>query len=105
VANRDRILSQHQALVVRLEQHHVGVTERGTNNLDENFMFARFWDRKLVQVELVVAIVISDRFSALFPVVLAARTYCCAFIVFFSEMEPMLADLVYESWVYQGAVR
>ena len=42
MANSDGVLPQNKTLVVWLEQHYVGMAERGACDLDEDLMVARF---------------------------------------------------------------
>ena len=71
----------HEALVVRLEQHDIGVAEGGVFDLDEQFVFARFWYWNLVQVKFVIARIVSSMYVSDEVLRAIRSTYCCASMV------------------------
>jgi hypothetical protein len=63
VSNRYGILAKDETLVVGLEEHDVGVAERSVLDLHKELMLARFWHRNLIQMQLVVALIISVHYQ------------------------------------------
>lgn len=68
--NRDRQQRYiHEALIVGLEQHDVGVAEGSILYFDEQFMFAGLWYGNLIEVKSVVARIVSG---------ICSTKWCCA---------------------------
>lgn len=63
---------QYEALVVGLEQHNIRVAEGSVFDLHQQFVLARFWYWHLVEVELVVARIVSGISISNAPVTKAA---------------------------------
>jgi hypothetical protein len=59
-----RVLSQLETLVIGLEEHHVGMAQRCTDNLDQDLVLSRFGNGDFVQMELIVARIISTAFNS-----------------------------------------
>ena len=85
VADRVDFLPEHQALVVGLEEHHVGVAERCARHFDEQLMGSWLGHRDCVEMELVIGAIESGLWLGHFEdaaIWIQQRTHCCAFCVF-----------------------
>lgn len=73
------------------------MAERSIYNFDEDFMFSRFRDRDFIQMQLIVARIISEYYQYKAIRQVLSDSYCCANIVFFTGMEPILATQLFEA--------
>lgn len=82
MTNSERLRVYNEALGIWFEVHDIAMAQRGTGDLDEDFVWLGGGNGNLVEVQLIILWVVSSPHQPLQPYMKLQRLYCCAIMVF-----------------------